>query len=142
MAGRRAGVAAHHGRGRPPQLTGAAGNKRKAPDVLCTARNAADDSAAVRGHTTARAELTLKALKTSFQQQVDSAFCAGQDISCMCLLAPTLAIVDSFFTELVFRREVICLLTTSVHCGTGRQPRGTNTRAECNTTSWPNSFGP
>ena len=106
MAGRRAGVAAHHGRGRPPQLTGAAGNKRKAPDVLCTARNAADDSAAVRGHTTARAELTLKALKTSFQQQVDIAFCAGQDISCLCLLAPTLAIVDSFFTDLVVSKGV------------------------------------
>ncbi|DBB18432.1 TPA: hypothetical protein ACH3X3_000076 [Trebouxia sp. C0006] len=73
MAGKRGGLAARPGRGRTEQsLTRDAevGQKRKAPDVLLSARKAAKDNGA--SHASARPGLTMTALQSTFQQQAGS----------------------------------------------------------------------
>jgi len=75
MAGKRGGMAARSGRGRAVQnLTRDAqvGQKRKAPDVLLSARKAAKDNGAVNAacHASARPGLTMTALQSMFRQQV------------------------------------------------------------------------
>ncbi len=75
MAAKRGGLAARSGRGRPAQsLTRDAevGQKRKAPDVLLSARKAAKDNGASNAecHASARPGLTMTALQSTFRQQV------------------------------------------------------------------------
>ena len=73
MAGKRGGLAARPGRGRTAQsLTRDAevGQKRKAPDVLLSARKAAKGNAASNAAASARPGLTMTALQSTFRQQV------------------------------------------------------------------------
>ena len=88
MAGKRGGLAARLGRGRTEQsLTRDAevGQKRKAPDVLLSARKAAKDNGA--SHASARPGLTMTALQSTFQQQVLPASDSSASILKLCILS-------------------------------------------------------
>ncbi len=92
MAGKRGGMAARSGRGRTAQnLTRDAEirQKRKAPDVLHSARKAAKDHGAVNAacHASARPGLTMTALQSMFQQQVLLASGSSASILKLCFLS-------------------------------------------------------
>ena len=92
MAGRRGGLAARSGRGRTAHsLTKDAevGQKRKAPDVLLSARKAAKGTAVSNAacHASARPGLTMTALQSSFRQQVLPASDSSASILKLCILA-------------------------------------------------------
>lgn len=73
MAGKRGGLAARPGRGRTAQsltIDAEVRQKRKAPDILLSARKAAKGNGASNAAASARPGLTMTALQSTFRQQV------------------------------------------------------------------------
>ncbi len=90
MAGKRGGLAARPGRGRIAQsLTRDAevGQKRKAPDVLLSARKAAKDNGASNAAASARPGLTMTALQSTFRQQVLPVSDISASVLKLCILS-------------------------------------------------------